>query len=301
MSMKTFLIGLGLGLGLGLGTVGGGADARAAEKLPEEKKGDPAPDTKTAQDLLGRGRYEDAIRQSKLALGRDERYVPAMVVMAKAYYYLKKYELAGSIVEIAKSIDANNAECYNLLGFLAINRDDKIGATAAFRKATEVDGNFGPGWLNLTAQYLGAKNYDAAVDSGEHAAKLLPNSTRAHMNLGSAYRGKLRYAEAEKEYKLAATFDNSNADVYFNLGILYLDAKEMPNLDLVGKLNVALNHFNKYKQMASYKLTKDDPVDTYLNDARTQIDRELKRIERMKKQQDRNKPKDAAPAAAPAK
>ena len=60
------------------------AHARAAEKLPEEKKGDPAPDTKVADGLLKRGRYEDAIRQAKLALGRVERYVPAMIVMAKS-------------------------------------------------------------------------------------------------------------------------------------------------------------------------------------------------------------------------
>jgi tetratricopeptide (TPR) repeat protein len=275
----------------------------AAEKLPEEKKGDPAPDTKTAQSMLGRGRYEDAIRQAKLALGRDERYVPAMVVMAKSYYYLKKYELAKSIVDIAQSIDPNGrngAECLNLLGFLALTHDDKIGATAAFKKATDADGNFGPGWLNLTAQYLLAKNYDGAIDAGEKAAKLMGSNARAHLNLGSAYRGKQRYVEAEKEYKLASSLAPQDADPWFNLGILYLDAKEMPGNDLVQKLNMAVNHFNKYKQLAGFKMTKDDPVDTYLTDARTQIDREIKRQERMKKQQQRDKPKDAAATPAPA-
>lgn len=282
----------------------------AAEKaptpnLPQEKKGDPAPDTKVAQDLLARGRYEDAIRQSKLALGRDERYVPAMIVMAKAYYHLKKYELAGSIVDLAKAIKPDGpdgAECWNLTGFLALTHDDRISATAAFKKATEADSKYGAGWLNLTAQYLYAKNYDGAVEAGERATKLMDKSARAHLDLGSAYRGKLRYADAEKEYKQAGQLDPSMADVYFNLGILYLDAKEMPGpggqpLDLIGKLNTAIQHFNRYKQMASYKMAKDDPVDTYLNDARTQIDREQKRQERMKKQQERNKPKDGAPAA----
>jgi tetratricopeptide (TPR) repeat protein len=273
------------------------APAFAATSLPEEKKGDPAPDTKTAKDLLGRGRYEDAIRQAKLALGRDERYVPAMVVMAKAYYHLKKYELSGSIVDIAKSIDGNNAECYNLLGFLALAREDRIGATSAFKKATEVDGNFGPGWLNLTAQYLYAKNYDGAIQAGEQAVRLMPNSSRAHLNLGSAYRGKQRYADAEKEYKQASQLDGTNADAFFNLGILYLDAKEMPPQDLIGKLNIAIGHFNRYKQLAGYKITANDPVDTYLADCRTQIEREQKRLERMKKQQERAAPKPASGGA----
>ena len=272
--------------------------------LPEEKKGDPAPDTKIASDMLGRGRYEDSIRQAKLALGRDERYVPAMVVMAKAYYHLKKFELAASIIDIAKSIDPNNAECNNLLGFLALENNDRISATAAFKKATESDDKFGPGWLNLCAQYLASKNYDGAVEAGESATKIMPGSARAHLNLGSAYRGKTRYTDAERELKQAAALDGSLADAWFNLGILYLDAKEMPNPggqpDLIVKLNTAISHFNRYKQLGGYKITKDDPVDTYLNDAKTQIDREQKRLERMKKQQERNKPKDraATPPAA---
>src|SRR5437868_7014929 len=62
----------------------------AQTQLPAETKGDPKPDTLAAENFLRRQRYEDAIRQSKLALGRDERYVPAMVVLAKAYYYQHK-------------------------------------------------------------------------------------------------------------------------------------------------------------------------------------------------------------------
>ena len=309
MTTKTFRA-AGLALGLFASVPGLAAEKAPQPNLPQETKGDPAPDTKAADDLLLRGRYEDAIRQAKLALGRDERYVPAMIVMAKAYYHLRKFELTGSIIEIAKSIDSgakkgeNDAECYNLLGFLALNRDDRIGATAGFKKATEADDKFGPGWLNLTAQYLYAKNYDGAVEAGERSVKLMKKSARAHLNLGSAYRGKLRYPDAEKEYKTALELDANLADAWFDLGILYLDAKEMPGpkgpIDLTEKLNTAISHFNRYKQLGGYKIAKDDPVDTYINDCKTQIDREAKRIERLKRQQERTKPKDGAAPAAPA-
>jgi tetratricopeptide (TPR) repeat protein len=269
----------------------------ATTQLPAETKGDPKPDTDMAQRYLKSGRYEDAIRQSKLALGRDERYVPAMIVLAKAYYYQRKYELATSIVDIAKSIDPNNAECYNLLGFIALTRDDRISATAAFKKATELDGNYGNAWDNLAAQYLYAKNYDGALQAAEKASSLMPTFPKAFLNLGSAHRGKLQYVESENAYKRATQLDPSYADAYFNLGILYLDAKQMPNTDLVTKLNTAINYLNKYKQVAGYRLQKDDPADTYIAEARTGIDREQKRLQRLQKQQQRAQPK--APDAQP--
>ena len=186
---------------------------------------------------MKRQRYEDAIRQAKLALGRDERYVPAMVVLAKAYYYERKYELATSIVDMAKSIDPNSAECYNLLGFIALTHDDRISATAAFRKATELDPRYGNAWDNLAAQYLYGKNYDGALEAAKKATQLLPQFDKAWLNLGSAYRGKQQYAEAESAYKRATQLDPNYADAYFDLGILYLDAKQMPGTDLITKLN----------------------------------------------------------------
>ncbi|HXU73719.1 MAG TPA: tetratricopeptide repeat protein [Polyangia bacterium] len=269
----------------------------AQTQLPAETKGDPKPDTLAAENFLKRQRYEDAIRQSKLALGRDERYVPAMVVLAKAYYYERKYELATSIIDIAKSIDPNNAECYNLLGFIALTRDDRISATAAFRKATELDPRYGNAWDNLAAQYLYGKNYDGALEAAQKATQLLPVFSKAWNNLGSAYRGKQEYPQAETAYKRATQLDPNYADAYFNLGILYLDAKQMPGTDLITKLNTSINYLNKYKQLASYRLKPDDPADTYIAEARTGIEREQKRIQRMQRQQQRGEPK-TAPAPA---
>jgi tetratricopeptide (TPR) repeat protein len=278
--------------------LGGIAAAQQKTVLPQEQKGDPAPETQQATNYLRAGRYEDAIGQAKRALQRDERYVPAMIVLAKAYYYQRKFELSTSIIDIAKSVDGNNAECYNLLGFIALNRDldnpDRISATAAFKKATELNGSYAAAWNNLAAQYLFSKNYEGAVGAAEQATKLAASFPKAWLNLGSAYRGKQMYQQADEAYKRALQLDASYVDAYFDLGILYLDAKEMPNTDLINKLNTAINYLNRYKQLAGYRLTKDDPADTYIAEARTGIDREQKRLERQKRQQQRGEPK--APA-----
>jgi len=261
-------------------------------ELPPEKKGDPAPDTLTAQGYLSRGRYDDAIRQAKLALSRDERHVPAMMVMARSYYYLHKYEYATSIVDLAKTIDPACAECYDLLGWLAIQKDDRASAAAAFKKATELKGDYGPAWNNYAAQLLHAKNYDAALPAAERATQLMPRFARAQLNLGSAYRGKGRYQEAESAYKKALDLDPQLADAYFNLGILYADARDMKDVELTARMNTAISYLNRYKQVAASRLGTNDPADTYISEAREAITREQKRLERLKKQQERAKPKD---------
>ena len=145
----------------------------------------------------------------------------------------------------------------------------RISATAAFKKATELDRRYGNAWDNLAAQYLFAKNYDGALDAAQKATQLLPSFAKAWNNLGSAHRGKQQYAEAESAYKRATQLDPNYADAYFNLGILYLDAKQMPGTDLITKLNTSINYLNRYKQLAGYRLTKDDPADTYIAEART--------------------------------
>ena len=262
--------------------------------------GDPAPDTASAVDLVQKGRYEDAIIASKRALSHDDRYVPAMMQMAKSYYYLKKYELATAIIDIAKTIDPNNAEGFNLLGFIALTRDDRISATAAFRKATELKPDYVAAWNNLSAQYLFSKNYDGALEASEKATQLAPAFAKGWLNLGSAYRGKQRYEDAEKAYRKALELNPKYPEAYFDLGILYLDAPQMPNQDVATKLNTGISHLTKYKELASYRLTKDDPADSYMDDARKAIDREKKRLERAAKQKEAKKPAPASPGEAPA-
>ena len=63
---------------LGIGYNKAAPVGEAKLEFKPDAKPELRPETKTAEGYLKRGRFEDAIRQSKLALGRDERYVPTM-------------------------------------------------------------------------------------------------------------------------------------------------------------------------------------------------------------------------------
>ena len=269
----------------------------ATEAWAQAKRGSaPSGLVRSALQSVHRGQHEAAIRQCKQALRRDEKYTPAMEVMARAYYQLGKTEFAAAICDIALGIDPRSAKCHNLKGFVALKEKDPPRALLSFKKATDVNSEFGPGWLNLGAQYLEVKNYRAAVPALEQAVRLMPNRAEAHLNLGAAYRGVGELSKAQQALNRALKLRSNYAKAYFNLGVLFLDAEKFPGLDKLKQLHIATANLNKYKQLRRSRNTKD-PVDTYLDSAQREIRREQRRIEREKKR----KARDAAKAAKAAK
>ena len=266
----------------------------------------PINETADAQKLYNAGNFDGAVRQAKGALTKNDKYTPAMLVMAKAYYKLRKYEW---VRHLWKMMQANNAsqaeqaEMYHLLAWMEIEKKNSPGAIDLLKKATEARPENPIFWNNLGAQYLEAKNYRDAAPALEKAAELNPTFAKAFLNLGSAYRGLKEYDKAVGSYRKALQLFPNYADAVFHLGILYLDAESMPNMDTIAKLNAAIGHFQRYKQMMGNLLGRGgvDPVDAYMAEAQDKIGKEQKKIERAKAQADRERQRAAQKAATPAK
>jgi len=135
----------------------------------------------------------------------------------------------------------------------------------------------------------------------ERAAQLQPGFAKAHLNLGDAYRGVKQHERAQEEYQKALQLFPNYADAVFNIGILYLDADKMPNMDLFAKENTAIQYFQKYKQMMGGTLPPSDPAEAYITEAQDKIKKEEKRLDRLKKQQEREAARAAKKAADDAK
>ena len=264
----------------------------------------PTEDTQKARDLYKVGRYADAVAAAKLALNKNERYTPAMLVMAKSYYKLHKYEWMKKLWEMMQANGASSsekAEIYQLLAFLEVDQKNVPGAIALFKQAAEQKPDDAILWNNLGAQYLTAKNYAEATPVLERASQLQPGFAKAHLNLGDAYRGMRQYEKALDEYQKALQLFPNYADAVFNLGILYLDADKMPNMDLFAKENTAIQYLQKYKQMMGGTLPASDAAETYIAEAQDKIKKEEKRLDRLKKQQERETARAAKKAADDAK
>ena len=84
---------LAAGLGWSLASVAQEAPAPGVHKRRQPPPAViPTEEVKAAQKLYDARNYQGAVIQAKAALNKNERYSPAMLIMAKAYFKLSKFE-----------------------------------------------------------------------------------------------------------------------------------------------------------------------------------------------------------------
>lgn len=257
-----------------------------------------APKSAPLQNALNRLRI-DAGREveqveagSKAVLRDDEKNVEAMINLAWAYHAQGRHELAVAILDNARAIDEGDPEILHrkALAHQALGEDIK--ARMALEKATLLPGGASAEvYNNLGLIYHAAGDFAGAEAQFRKALARWPDMLAARVNLGNALKGQQRFAEADAA--LQAALDQAPRDpaVLYNLGILYLDG-QLPDIPALARLERSLAFFERYKQTAG-ALDDDDPVDSYIEEARKRIEVEQKRAA-----QQRTAPK--APPPGPA-
>ena len=100
---------------------------------------------------------------AKAALNKNERYTPAMLVMAKSYYKLHKYEWMKKLWEMMQANGASDAGEGRDLPAARLPRDRRTRTFRAPSPSSSRPPKRSPTtpilWNNLGAQYLAAKNY----------------------------------------------------------------------------------------------------------------------------------------------
>jgi len=271
---------------------GGAVQADALAAAPGAPPARPNNIVRTAMAMVRRGQYEGAILQCKTALRRNEKFVPAMEVLARAYFHLGKTEFADSVCDMALKLEQRSGRCYNLKGFIALKQEQGELALALFKKATDVDADYAPGWLNLGAQYLRVKNFDKAVPTLERAVQLMGNRPEAQLNLGAAYRGAGKVLKADQAFKKALRLRPGYPAAWFNLGILYLDAPQFPGMTGLQKLQTSIAYLNKYRSGGGFRDAKD-PAEEYIKAAQKAMKKEERRLKREAKKRAREAEKKA--------
>ncbi|HEX2675838.1 MAG TPA: tetratricopeptide repeat protein [Polyangiales bacterium] len=260
-----------------------------------------------ADVLVRADRIDEGEQVARKALRRDERFVPAIVALAKASLRRGRVELAQAMLDQAAEIDPKYPEVHFLQGKASQEKGDLAQALTSYRKAVELRPDYAEARMALGMQYMASGNYNEALTQFDATIKLVPTLTAAHLNLGDAYRALRRWQDAKKEFDTALRMQAELPEAHFDLALLYMSAlAEFPGLTVLDAYDRSLTEFNTYRQQMGPRLQSDDPSAAYMADIQRSQEREKKRIEREKAKAEKEAARkakaagQAAPAPAPA-
>jgi tetratricopeptide (TPR) repeat protein len=232
---------------------------------------------------------------SKQVLREDEKNVEAMINLSAAYHRVGKYELAAAILENAKAIDGENPEILWRMGEAQLRLGEKIRARMTFEEATQLPfGATAEIYNNLGLIYHEAGDFGGAELQFRKALARWPDMLESQINLGNSLKGQQRYQEALECLQAAQSKWPTSAVITYNLGILLLDG-QFEGLSGIERLERSVSYFEEYKRHRQ-TVVKDDPVDSYIAEAKKRLVVEQKRAAQL-----RRVPKSApAPVAADA-
>ncbi len=218
------------------------------------------------RQLLQSGRYDQAIKEARKILGQRERDVPAMAVMAEAYFRKKEYELCRAVLDTINEQQKDHPLYLYLSGRIYLHEKNYSLARQFFEKAVQKNPRLLDAWTVIGVRYLEGGNYQKAL-SALLKAKALPggNTYAMNLNIGSCYRALAHrnkniqhlitalnyYNEAEKLYRQAPGHSNrAYLKAIYNKAILYLDAKVFPGLNKIQRLERGIALMQQYVTLA---------------------------------------------------
>jgi eukaryotic-like serine/threonine-protein kinase len=209
-----------------------------------EQMGKRFTDSGEAYRLFLKGRYhwnkrgvenlKLAIQFFSQAIELDPTYALAYSGMADCYMLLgnvlkpeEAFGKARAAANRALEIDANLAEPYATLGFIALHYEfDWAGAEKNLRRSSELNPNY-PSARSVYARYLMAMGrYPESVQEVSRALQLDPLSQGVMSGIGLAHYYARRYDEAIAAYRKALELDRSFVAALLNIGDAYVQKRQ---------------------------------------------------------------------------
>jgi arylsulfatase A-like enzyme/Flp pilus assembly protein TadD len=191
-----------------------------------------------AHSLIKNGRQERALEICQAIL--DERNIdndPANAgVLSRIgiiFTEANRIEQARKVLLEAVALDGSDAETWNNLGVVYYRTKDYSRAVEAYEHAVRLNPEFAQAFNNLGTVHLRSflERKDAgmipnAIDSFNRAIESDPRLASAYNGRASAYKFSDRAGQAIQDWKKAIELRPDFVDVYFNLGITYLEIGE---------------------------------------------------------------------------
>jgi len=229
-------------------------------------------------------RIRDILRINSTSTG-------AYILLSQAYmrlgqtqlakFSLDKAKHANSMADLSPTLHCNLGMIYREMGL-------QYDAIAEFEKALEIDPDHVQSLVNLANVRITNLDFEGALQLTQRAALRDPSHRPARLALGIAKRGTGDLDGAKAEFERLLNEDPNNTDALYSLAVMYGDDYRDHNKAI-----------ELYEELISRSpgIADDDPLHTYLEDARKNVERELKRQERERLRREREAQKAAEEAA----
>lgn len=279
-----------------------GRDADAQRLVDEAltKHGDTAgPHLAAAIRSLGSRDLVSAEREAREAVQKDERNVPAMLVMAQVFRAQGRLDTARFAVDNALALEPGNALLHVERGLILQAQGEPQEALFAFERAARLHPTLADA-LEPYGKLLLERGFAAnALQVLRTLSQLRPKSGGAQLLLANALRATKDYGGAEAGYRRALELDQYLDEAHFNLGLLYID-NAVGGADELARLQRGVAELRTYESKARPDATTKARLAEYLDSTDKRIARETKRRERDQKRKAEDAKKAEAPAPAPA-
>lgn len=233
-------------------------------------------------------------QQSRLAVVTMERAaalapdsISTLLKLSEIYFITKQYAYAGNTVEKVMKRDPQNAEGYFMLGMIFKEMGDDVKAINGFQKAADLNADNKDAFIEL-GQLFTKRKSPLAIRYFDNA--LLIDSLDLNAMMGKAYYFQMQnqLPEAIALYRKAVEIDPHYATALFNLGLIYLDQKDLDkayqHFDLITKQSVTFYRAYYYRGFIEEKRgNKDAAIADYRQalEFRSDYDKALEGLKRL--------------------
>ncbi len=198
---------------------------RDCKRLPDRNPADAIARYNQATELLGLGRYEEAVAGYDRAIALEPRRAASHVNRGLALQHLGRYEDALASYDAAVALDPSSADAQTDRGTALENLGRIEEALASYGAAVALDPKSSIARFNQGNALKALGHLDAAVACYDRAIALSPEHAPTHVNRGSALLSLGRFGEALSSYDRAAALRPDYADAYYNQGLALMSLK----------------------------------------------------------------------------
>ncbi len=244
----------------------------AVNKKLKEEPNNVAALINLANLLLVQGRIEDARKVTKQALRFNLKNARARKVLAAIEIADGNLDLAGIILNGLGGDTASDSQVLNMLGLIALRREQYGDSLAHFKAAIKTNPNDIAVRMNLGTTYLKYRQLDAAAAQFEKVLAIMPEHQDASLHVGIISAVREKNDDAEKIYVDIVDRNKRNALAWYNLALVQRKNEN--------KLETALKSIGNYLGVSGLDKTQVERGQNLRAEIRTAIeDRDRRRRE----------------------